>query len=134
MTSSTFGAPFGGTTRAGQYGVDCAALRSILPPNGAGLGGNCWPEIVLVAPGEPAGGVVGCCAPTFSDVVASAPASSTMRTWYDILDLPANRHGRPRAEPSQRPVKPVRYRCQVLQGSGPWATIPDLVGACRLPV
>src|SRR5215472_3690453 len=31
IISSTFGAPLGGTTRAGQYGVDCAALRSILP-------------------------------------------------------------------------------------------------------
>jgi hypothetical protein len=34
-----FGAPFGGTIRAGQKGFDWAALRLITPPKGcAGLG------------------------------------------------------------------------------------------------
>src|SRR5262245_37718978 len=37
MISSTLGAPLGGTTRAGQYGVDRAALRSILPWNVCGI-------------------------------------------------------------------------------------------------
>ena len=48
-------------TRAGQYGVDCAALRSILPPNFGGGGGNCCPPIVVVALAEPGVPVV-CCA------------------------------------------------------------------------
>src|SRR5215472_3584628 len=49
MISRTFGAPLGGTTRAGQYGVDCAALRSILPRNCGGGGGSCCPGTVVVA-------------------------------------------------------------------------------------
>jgi len=53
MISRMFGASLGGTTRAGQYGVDCAALRSILPRNCCGGGGSCCPGIVIVAPGEP---------------------------------------------------------------------------------
>ena len=40
MISRMFGAPFGGTTRAGHYGFDCAALSSISPPNGCGGGGS----------------------------------------------------------------------------------------------
>ena len=31
MISRMFGAPLGGTTRAGQYGFDCSTFRSILP-------------------------------------------------------------------------------------------------------
>ncbi len=39
MISSTFGAPLGGTIRGGHQAFDCAALRSITPPNfGAGKG------------------------------------------------------------------------------------------------
>ena len=53
MISSTFGAPLGGSTRGGQYGFDCAALRSILPPNFGGGGGAVRPSIVIVAAGEP---------------------------------------------------------------------------------
>src|SRR5271166_5907330 len=52
MINRTFGAPLGGTTRAGQNGVDCAALRSILPWNFWGSGGICCPSIVVVALGE----------------------------------------------------------------------------------
>jgi hypothetical protein len=33
MIRSTLGAFLGGSTRGGQYGFDCAALRSITPPN-----------------------------------------------------------------------------------------------------
>ena len=53
MMSSTFGAPLGGTTRAGQYGFDCAAFFSILPPNFCAGGGSCCPGIDVVAPGDP---------------------------------------------------------------------------------
>ena len=40
MISSTLGAPFGGTIRAGQYGFEPPVVRSILPPNFCGGGGN----------------------------------------------------------------------------------------------
>jgi len=53
MISSTFGAPLGGTTRAGQYGLDFDASGSILPPNGGGGGGICAPSMVVVAAGDP---------------------------------------------------------------------------------
>src|SRR5215831_18096513 len=61
MINKKFGAPWGGTTRIGQYGVDCAALHSILPRNGCGGGGSWLPGIVVVALGEP-GTPVACCA------------------------------------------------------------------------
>src|ERR1700746_2767599 len=61
MIKRMFGAPCGGTTRIGQYGVDCAALRSILPLNGCGGGGSWLPSMVVVALGEP-GVPVTCCA------------------------------------------------------------------------
>src|SRR6516165_3617359 len=61
MMSRMFGAPLGGTTRAGQYGVDCAALRSILPSNFCGGGGSWLPSMVVVALGEPGVPVI-CCA------------------------------------------------------------------------
>jgi hypothetical protein len=40
MIRSTFGAPFGGTMRAGQYGFEFFASCSILPPNFCGGGGS----------------------------------------------------------------------------------------------
>src|SRR5262249_30592813 len=58
MIRSTLGAPLGGTTRAGQYGVDCAALRPILPSNFWGGGGSWLPGIVVIASGEPGTPVV----------------------------------------------------------------------------
>src|SRR5262249_51638125 len=61
MIKRIFGASLGGTTRAGQYGVDWVALRSILPSNFCGGGGSWLPSIVVVASGEP-GLTVVCCA------------------------------------------------------------------------
>ena len=59
MISSTLGAPLGGTTRGGHQGVDCSALRSILPPNGSAAGGgSCLPSMVVVALGEPSSPVI----------------------------------------------------------------------------
>src|SRR5208283_3147635 len=55
--SRTFGAPLGGVTRAGQKGLDWAALSSICPPNFCGKGGRMSPGMVVVAAGEPGGGV-----------------------------------------------------------------------------
>ena|SRR6516165_4691242 len=52
MMSSTFGAPFGGTTRGGHHGVDSEALSLITPPNLGSGGGSCFPVIVVVASGE----------------------------------------------------------------------------------
>src|ERR1700758_5276785 len=53
MINNTLGAPLGGTTRGGQYGLDWLALRLITPPNGAGWGGRYFPSMVVVALGEP---------------------------------------------------------------------------------
>src|SRR4051794_31922865 len=53
MIRRTLGAPFGGTTRGGQYGVESFAVSLITPPNFAGGGGSCAPSIVVVALGEP---------------------------------------------------------------------------------
>ena len=63
MMRSTFGAPLGGTMRAGHQGVESLALSLITPPNFEGGGGICFPSIVVVALGEP-GVPVTCCAVT----------------------------------------------------------------------
>src|SRR6202035_202837 len=60
MIRSTFGAPWGGTTRAGQYGFDWLAWRLISPPNFGGGGGRYFPSIVVVALGEPGAASFGC--------------------------------------------------------------------------
>ena len=48
-----FGAPFGGTTRLGQDGVDSRAFNLMIPSNWCGGGGRYLPSIVLVALGSP---------------------------------------------------------------------------------
>src|ERR1700675_4098195 len=53
MISSTFGAPLGGTTDGGQYGLESLAVSLITPPNFGGSGGSCLPSSVIVALGEP---------------------------------------------------------------------------------
>src|ERR1700758_1912453 len=53
MSSSTLGAPLGGTTGAGQAGFDRVALRLISPSNFCGGAGTYRPSIVAVAAGEP---------------------------------------------------------------------------------
>src|SRR6266576_4664248 len=53
MMSSTFGAPLGGTTDGGQYGLESFASSLISPPNFGGSGGSCVPSRVIVALGEP---------------------------------------------------------------------------------
>jgi hypothetical protein len=53
MMSRTLGAFFGGTTRGGHQGVDSVAFSLITPPNFGSGGGSCFPEMVVVALGEP---------------------------------------------------------------------------------
>src|ERR1700720_1759056 len=53
MISSTFGAPLGGTTDGGQYGLESLAVSLITPPNFGGSGGSCLPSGVVVALGAP---------------------------------------------------------------------------------
>src|SRR4029453_11896767 len=63
MISSTFGAPFGGTTRGGHHGFDCRAPSLITPPNFGSGAGSCLPLMDVVALGEPEVPVI-CCAKT----------------------------------------------------------------------
>src|SRR5260370_19423764 len=53
MINSTFGAPLGGTTFGGQYGVESLAPRPIFPPNGGGGAGMYRRSMVVVALGVP---------------------------------------------------------------------------------
>src|SRR6266567_4252263 len=53
MMSRMLGAPLGGTTRGGQYGLESVAASLITPPKGIGGGGICFPSMVTVASGEP---------------------------------------------------------------------------------
>src|SRR4029434_4232975 len=62
MISSTLGAPLGGTTFGGQYGLESLTFMLITPPNGAGGGGTYFPSMVVVALGEPGVPVVWTCA------------------------------------------------------------------------
>src|SRR5262245_32730833 len=87
MMSSTLGAPLGGTTRAGQYGVDCAALRSIFPPNGAGGGGSCSPLMVVVAPGLPGAAVTCPCSCEVEAVGGRCCARACCNPWYVIKSV-----------------------------------------------
>jgi hypothetical protein len=64
MMSSTLGAPLGGTTVGGQYGLESLALSLITPPNFGGGGGSCFPSMVIVALGEPGTPLICCADPT----------------------------------------------------------------------
>src|SRR6476660_7957191 len=76
MIKRMFGAPFGGTTRAGQAAFDCRAFRLISPWNGADGGGRSRPSIVVVASGEPGVPVVCCWAKAPTAVVLNSPATN----------------------------------------------------------
>src|SRR6476661_8161470 len=79
MISSTFGAPFGGTTEGGQYGLESAAVSLITPPNFIGGGGSCLPSMVVVALGEPGVPVVWICALAVGATAMTAAASIPQR-------------------------------------------------------
>jgi hypothetical protein len=53
MIRRMLGAPLGGTTDGGQYGLESLASKLIVPPNFGGGGGRYLPSIVVVALGEP---------------------------------------------------------------------------------
>src|SRR5262245_52761960 len=53
MISKTLGAPFGGTTVAGQAGLESFESKLIVPAKGGAGAGRYFPSIVVVALGEP---------------------------------------------------------------------------------
>src|SRR5450631_1226913 len=87
MMSRTFGAPLGGTTRGAHQGVDCAALRSILPSNLSGSGGSCLPLMGVVAQGEPTGQFVCWAAADIVPIVSKAPARATSGRRHFMADM-----------------------------------------------
>src|SRR5262245_6535649 len=78
MISSTFGAPFGGTMRAGQYGFEPVVVGSIFPPNFPGGAGICPPLIDMVALGDPGSPYV-CCAVAVVAPKSKNAATNTLR-------------------------------------------------------
>src|SRR5208283_5076845 len=86
--SRMLGAPLGGTTCGGQYGVESLASSLITPPNCAGGAGSCLPSMVVVALGEP-GTPVTCCAVADIDAMAANPKQAmNHRKVIFILDFP----------------------------------------------
>src|SRR6266436_10138657 len=79
MMRRMFGAPLGGTTRGGQYGVESLALSLITPPNGSEGGGICFPSMVTVASGEPGVPLI-CCVQAEGATAMTAAAKIPERT------------------------------------------------------
>src|SRR6478735_8742194 len=92
MISSTFGAPFGGTTRGGHQVLDSLAVSLITPPNFGGSGGSCVPATVVVPLAAPTSEV--CCSipdvPTAFCVVAGVALASRASFRREVQ--PAARH------------------------------------------
>src|SRR5271165_3672905 len=91
MISSMLGAPLGGTTRGGQYGLESTALSLITPPNGIGGGGSCFPSSVTVALAEPGMPLI-CWAGTLlaasnQATVNAAPSDTSRRVCCFVLML-----------------------------------------------
>src|SRR5207249_5952664 len=76
MMSRIFGAFLGGTTRGAHHGFDWRASFLMTPPNFGSGGGSCFPSIVVVAPGEPGGGLASRDAEFFSPCPAKAQRSN----------------------------------------------------------
>src|SRR5260370_24867901 len=74
MMSSTLGAPLGGTTCGGQYGLESLALRLMTPPNFGDGFGRYLPSIVVVALGEPGSPVACTPLPGAAVLLSSAPS------------------------------------------------------------
>src|SRR5437868_15054158 len=60
MMRRTLGAPWGGTIRDGQNGLESKALSLITPPNCSGGAGICLPSIVTVELGAPGVPLISC--------------------------------------------------------------------------
>src|SRR4029450_13682078 len=75
MIKSTLGAPLGGTTVGGQYGLESTAVSLMTPPNFGSGGGSCFPSMVVVALGEPGVPVVCTCARAEGATAMTAAAS-----------------------------------------------------------
>jgi hypothetical protein len=78
MISNTFGAPFGGTTVGGQYGVECVASRLMMPPKGAGGFGTYRPSSVVVALDDPGVPVISWAEENVANVNSEHAASSVL--------------------------------------------------------
>ena len=87
MISSTFGAPFGGTTRGAHQGFDCRAPSLMTPPNFGSGGGSCLPLMVVVALGEPGVPVICCANDVTAVALKSTVASSAIFTYRGVLIL-----------------------------------------------
>src|SRR5262245_14329963 len=89
MINRTFGAPLGGTTLAGQNGLESRASRSIVPPNFCGGGGSWSPGMVMVAAGEPGWGAACCvcCASAGADM-ASVSAIAAAKDRGVLIETP----------------------------------------------
>src|SRR5262249_35833437 len=85
MIRRTFGAPLGGTMRAGQKGLEPLVVRSILPPNFCGGAGIWSPWIVVVALGEPGVPVICCGTPEVAPMRQVASTATTVIAIRDIL-------------------------------------------------
>src|SRR5437879_4616416 len=86
MISSTLGAPLGGTTVGGQYGLESTAVSLITPPNFGSGGGSCFPSMVVVALGEPGSPVVWTCA-LAEGVIAMTAAATITRKRICVADF-----------------------------------------------
>src|SRR5205823_10006194 len=83
MIKRMLGAPLGGTTRGGQYGLESRALSLITPPNGIGGGGICFPSIVTVELGFPGVPLI-CWAWAEGATAITAAASVALKITYLI--------------------------------------------------
>src|SRR5215831_10261896 len=91
MISRTFGAPLGGTTDGGQYGLESLAVSLITPPNFGGSGGNCLPSSVIVALGEPGVPVICWAKAVVVSVITEHAASKIVVSFEDVcsgMNLP----------------------------------------------
>jgi hypothetical protein len=90
MINSTLGAPFGGTTWAGQYGLESVAFMLITPPKAGGGGGRYFPSMLVVALGEPGTPVVCWAIPGIAAKEKNNPASASsgrMGSWVIPLKI-----------------------------------------------
>src|SRR5262249_10921142 len=95
MMSSTFGAPFGGTTCGGHHGFESLASSLITPPNCIGGGGSCLPSRVTVALGDPGSPVICCAGRRLTNANRKPTAAmNVIRGWFIRRDLkrPVNHH------------------------------------------